>query len=156
MNKKYKKRSVFVFISTALICFIFMIDITEGAAMSLVAFFSVVYSFYVVSTSILFGSKYTKKMYNKIDEKDKKRGIYYIKDYLLYFGRFSIFSIVSITVFALMDIKSISFLNLDAHIIRLIVDPILFGISAVNIYYMTLMLKLITNAMVEESRLNKD
>ena len=156
MNKKYTKRSVIVFISAALICFVFMVDITKEAAMSLVTFFSVVYSFYIVSTSILFGSKYTRKMYNEIDGKNKKRGIYYIKDYLRYFGRFSIFSIVLIVIFVLMDIEIISFLNLNICIVNLVVNPILFGVSAVNVYYMTLMLKLITNAMVEESRLNKD
>lgn len=155
MNKKYIKQSFIIFTIAALFSFILGLEITKEAAMSLVAFFSVVYSFYILSTSILFGSNYSKKKYRDVDS-DDKTGMYYIKKHLRWFGWFSIVSIALIIVFALMNINNISFLNLNASIICLIINPILIGISTVNVYYMTLMLKFITNALVEEAMLDKD
>ena len=161
MDKKYTKKSIVIFVLATSIGFLFGLEVTERAAMSLVAFFSVVYSFYILSTSILFGSNYSKEMYQKIDKKNRRRGIDYIKNYLRWFGRFCIFSVAAIVVFALLESKTLSFLKMmDIKIISFllscVIDPILFGISAVNVYFMTLMLKFITNAMVEESKLNKD
>ncbi len=155
MDKKYTKKSIIIFVLATSIGFLFGLEVTDRAAMSLVAFFSVVYSFYILSTSILFGSRYSKEMYQKIDEKNKKRGIHYIKNYLRRFGRFCIFSVAAIIIFALMKLNSFSFLK-NISYSDVIIDPILFGISAVNVYYMILMLKFITDAMVEESKLNKN
>ena len=141
-----------------MVCWLLGLEVTDKAAMSLVAFFSVVYSFYILSISILFRSHNSKELYKRIDEKNKKRGIHYLRDYVRFFGKFCVFSVALIILFVLIEVKEDSFIKMiDIKIAcfsipRDIIDPLLFGISAVNVYFMGLMLKFITNAMVEESK----
>ena len=144
---KYIIKSVFVFFLIFGISYYLDIKIKPMAAMSLVTFFSVVYGFYITSTSIMFGSRYSKWKYEDIDEKNNIRRIYRVRNYLYWFGYSSIISIILLVVFVLLKIDIIpSDFDIFIH-------PFLLGFSTLNVYYMRLMLILIIEAMIKEAEL---
>ena len=164
MKKIHKILSGLILLAITFITFLFEAKMTDTTSQSLVTFFSVVFGFYMTSIAILYNAAYTKSLHKKIDEKLKKRGTHILKSYLLTSGYWSIFSIVSIvtfTVFATKNnagilyvkITSLTLPFIDKIIdINLLLSSVLFGISALNIFYMLLLMNTIIDGLIEESK----
>ncbi len=158
MRKVHKNIACGIFLLVAVLAFFFDARITDITAQSLVVFFSIVFGFYMTSITVLYGSSYTKYLHKRIDEEAKKRGTHILKSYLLISSYWLIFSIsfvifyttiaftskVGVLVTTLRDFAGIS---LDQLLISA-----LFGVSAVNILFILLLLQTIIDAMVEEAR----
>ena len=164
MNKTHKSISVVILLLAIILSYWLDAEMTEGVSRNLVTFFSVVFGFYMTSIAILVKTKYTKILYNQIDEKAGERGIHKLKNYLLIAGRCSIFSIVLIIVFTLLAHKnslgnfeielhplSIPFVDFSVNL-DLAIRSFIFGISAVNVFFMLLIFHTILDGMVEESK----
>ena len=164
MKRIHKILSVLIVLTTTLIAFLFKAQMTDTTAQSLVTFFSVVFGFYMTSIAILYNADYTKDLHKKIDEKTQKRGTHTLKSYLTASGYCSILSILSIIIFTTFVTKnsegilytknsSISLILIEESIdINLVLSSILFGISALNIFYMLLLLHTIIDGMIEEAK----
>ena len=118
----------------------------------------------MTSIAILYNAAYTKSLHKKIDEKLQKRGTHILKSYLLTSGYWSIFSIVSIIIFTVFATKKnagilyvkitpLTLPFIDTIIdINLLLSSVLFGISALNIFYMLLLMNTIIDGLIEESK----
>lgn len=164
MKKIHKIFSSLILLTITFITFLFEAKMTATTSQSLVTFFSVVFGFYMTSIAILYNAAYTKSLHKKIDGKLQKRGTHILKSYLLTSGYWSIFSIVSIvtfTVFATKNNAGILYVKItpltlpfiDKIVdINLLLSSVLFGISALNIFYMLLLMNTIIDGLVEEAK----
>ncbi|MGI9256687.1 MAG: hypothetical protein ACR2PY_07110 [Salinispira sp.] len=164
MKKIHKISSCLIFLVTIVFTFLFNAQMTDLTAENLVTFFSVVFGFYMTSIAILYNSSYIKILHNKIDKKAQKRGTYILKDYLLISGYWSIFSIITIILFTTFATKSntgvfstniipfmLPILNMEINL-NLLLSSSLFGIAALNIYYMLLLIHTIIDGLIEEAK----
>lgn len=164
MRKTHKVICLIILFLTALFSYCLNAGMTETVSKNLVTFFSVVFGFYMTSIAILYNSSYTKKLYKQIDDKEQKRGIHKLRDYLLASGYCSVSSIVSIIIFTLIASKSSSgnlksrFHSLSIPLVNFSVDldllltSIIFGIAAVNVFFILLLLNTILDGMTEQSK----
>ena len=164
MKKTHKILSGLILLAITFITFLFEAKMTATTSQSLVTFFSVVFGFYMTSIAILYNAAYTKNLHKKIDEKLQKRGTHILKSYLLTSGYWSIFSIVSIVTFTVFATKNnagilyVEITQLTLPFIDKIIDTnlllssVLFGISALNIFYMLLLMNMIIDGLIEESK----
>ena len=162
MKKIHKILSSLILLAITFITFLFEAKMTATTSQSLVTFFSIVFGFYMTSIAILYNADYTKSLHKKIDEKLQKRGTHILKSYFLTSGYWSIFSIVSIIIFTVFatrnnaDILYIKIASLTLPLIDKIIDinlllsSVLFGISALNIFYMLLLMNTIIDGLIEE------
>lgn len=146
---------------TILFCYFFDAKITEALSQNLITFFSIVFGFYMTSIAIIFNSSYAKHLYSKINDKGDKREIHILKDYFLVSGYWSLLSINLILLFMIFGEKSNDVLTLALQNFslfgrtiesNLLINAFIFGISAVNIFFMTLIFNTILSGMVQESR----
>ena len=164
MKKLHKKISCAIFLVATFAAYLFEAQMTDVTVRSIVTFFSIAFGFYITCISILYGTSYTKELYQKIDEKGQKRFIHTLRDYLLVIGYWSVFSITSIILFTIFSTKNvvgllvtnfsprtIPFLKIEIDL-NLLLTSILFGISALNIFYMLLLLRCVIYGMIEESK----
>lgn len=158
MKKIHKIISFIILISITLICYILDTKITETASQNLVTFFSVVFGFYMTCIAILYSASYTKKLYKELDPNDKtKRKIDTLKRYFLTSGYWSILSITAIIIYTLFSKKvdgslSFGFESISNLNVNLLINGIILGISAVNIFYMLLLLHTILDGIIEEAK----
>ena len=164
MKKIHKIFSGLILLAITFITFLFEAKMTDTTAQILVTFFSVVFGFYMTSIGILYKTAYIKSLHQKIDQKLQKRGTHILKSYLLTSGKWSVFSIVSIvtfTTFATKNNAGILYVKINSQTlafineiidINLLFSSILFGISALNIFYMLLLMNTIIDGLVEEAK----
>lgn len=162
MSKNHRIISWLIVICVFLIAFFSKARMTDTTAQILVTFLSVVFGFYTTSIAILFKSAYVEKLYSRIDEKRQQRQIYILKRYLLLSGYCSIASVISIALFTSYATKDVSgVLSINFEPLTLLKKPIdlnyvlnsgIFGLVALNIFFMILILRLLIESMVEESK----
>ena len=140
MKKIHKIVSVLILLTTALIAFLFKVQMTDTVAQNLVIFLSVVFGFHVISIGILYNATYIKNLHKQIDKKARKRGTHILRSYLLISGYWSIFSIISIIFFSTVATQS------------LLLSSGLFGIAMLNVFYVLLLMRTIIDGMIEEAK----
>lgn len=168
MRKIHNFMAFFIFLTAFLFSYLADLKISTTTSLQMITFFSVVFGFYVTAIAILYSASYTKTLHHKIDEKQQKRGIHILRDYLLIIGRWAIISTSSIIVFTILATKkpnddlvlignstkySLVFCIIDTN---LAITSTLFGIAAVNVFFMLLLLHTIIDGLVEESKNNKN
>lgn len=164
MRKIHKIFSSLILLAITFITFLFEAKMTDTTSQSLVTFFSVVFGFYMTSIAILYNAAYTKRLHQEIDPELQKSGTHILKSYFLTSGYWSIFSIISVVTFTVcttkdnagilyVKINPLTLPFIDKIIdINLLFSSILFGISALNIFYMLLLMNIIIDGLVEESK----
>lgn len=145
-------------------CYYFDAKITDVVSENLITFFSIVFGFYITAIAILFSTTYAKNLYQRTNAEGKKSHIRILESYLFKIGAWSLFSTVAIIIFPIFASKGSSgallfgFGGLNVPFIDFVVDLDLLassaalGISAVNIYFMMLILRAILDGMIEEAR----
>lgn len=164
MKRIHKNISYGIFLIATLAAYLFEAQMTDITVRNIVTFFSIAFGFYITCISILYGTSYTEELYQRIDEEGQKRLIDTLKDYLLVIGYWSLFSITSVILFTIFATKSdagflvtnftpftISFLKIEIDL-NLLLTSILFGISALNIFYMLLLLRHVIYGMIAEAK----
>ena len=164
MKKSHKIASCVILLVAGFMAFRFKAQMTDVAAQSLVTFFSVVFGFYMTCIAIFYNASYTKSRHKYIDKKTQKRGTHILKSYLLVSGYCSIFSVALIilfTTFATKDTGGILSTRIPGLALpftdkmldsNLLLSSSLFGLSALNIFYMILLMKTVVDGMIEEAR----
>lgn len=163
MHDEHKIFCIVVFLVTVIACYFLGARVTEVVSQLLITFFSVVFGFYMTSIAIFYDSSYAKKLYKLFDKKKQTTYIYVLKSYLLNGGYCIISSIVATIIFMSfapegnsciltshcfnLNILSIS-ISAD---LSLLFSSIIFGISAINILFMMLILNTALSAMVTEA-----
>lgn len=163
MRKIHKYILYLIFIFVTVYSYARSLVITETISLNLVTFFSIAFGFYMTSIAIIFNSNYAKKLYKETDPINfGNRKIHTLKKYLLYSGYWSIFSIVSIIISSLRTNQSVSnIIKINLHFIELVnfsldinklITSLVLSISAVNVYFMILLLNTILDGLLEESK----
>ncbi len=162
MRKTHKVLSGVIFIFSVVFCYMLGVHITEAASQNLVTFFSVVFGFYMTCVAILYGSSYVKRLYKELDPLDKsKRKIHTLRSYFFitsYWSIFSITLIIIVTLFAtktngafVFKIKNIVLYHFSVNL-SLLINGIILGVAAINVFYMLLLLNTILDGMIEETK----
>lgn len=164
MKTNHKIASCLIFLITTVISFLFELKMTDATAQNFVTFFSIVFGFYMTAIAILYNASYTKSLHKQIDEKAKKRGTHILKSYQLIIGHWSIFSITLIILFTTVASKSstgvlstqiepigLPFISKEVNL-NFLLSSCLFGVAALNIYYMLLLMHTIIDGMIEEAK----
>lgn len=163
MRKIHKLFAFVVFLSTAILAYFSDLKITESTTQNIITFFSVVFGFYMTCVALLYSASYSAKLYGELDPVDPtKRKIHTLKKYFSCSGNWSVLSIVTIILYSILaksedGVLSFSFgtikLPLNGNFLSIDMSLIsaVFGIAAVNIYFMALLLKTVLNGMVEQA-----
>jgi hypothetical protein len=165
MRQAHRIISALILGITTLICYMADAHMTDSVSQNLVTFFSIVFGFYLIWVALLYGTSYTKKLYQEIDSQNqRRRKIHTLKRYLLVSGYWCIFSITSIIVYTLFADKNASgvlnftlctlvvpFSEIPIYSSQLL-NGIIFGISSVNIFFMLLILHTLLDGMIEEAK----
>ena len=158
MTPLHKKIALGIMLIIIVICYCFDAAITDTVSESLITFFSIVFGFYITSIAILYSASFASRLYESLDETGTKREIHNLKNYVLNSGYWSLFSICLIIVFTVFaskeeDDKLFFTTKLVCMFeVNLIITSIIFGIAAVNVFFMILFLKTMIEGMVEEAR----
>ncbi len=164
MQIKHRIYATLIWVVITLGTYICEAKLTEASSQNLVTFFAIVFGFYMTTIAILSNGSYIKVLHDQIDKKKHRRGTHTLRTYLLCSGYWSLLSISSIIVFSMFaTIGETGYLNIALGSIdipwvgfavdwNLFLRSGLFGISAVNIFFVILFLRLILNSMVAEAR----
>lgn len=153
MRKIHKIICGFLLMAVSTISYMLDWVITDSVSRNLVTFFSIVLGFYMTSIAILYGSSYAKKLYREVYDRENKRGIHVLRGYLLEGGYWAIFSITAIIIVTLYPQRNeCGGTEFVLHIFGFDITPLVFGISAINIFIMLLLLRGILNGMIEEAK----
>ena len=164
MRKIHKIISWFILLGVSLAAWRFDAQMTSTTAQGLITFFSVVFGFYITSISILYNAAFTKALHKQVDKKQQKRGTHILKSYLLVSGYWAILSVTSIILFTTFATEetggalhtkfvllAVPFSDESLNLTPLLSSG-LFGISALNIFYMLLLMRTIIYGMLEEAK----
>jgi len=158
MRTKHKVFAFAIFLAITGISYFTKSSISDLVVQNLVTFFSIVFGFYVTAIAILTTSTYIKTLHEIISEKEQKRGTHILRSYLKTSGYLLIISIISIIAFSIFATKNTGgMLNISLPLFwgidcGLILSSCLFGISAVNVYFMILIFNLIIDNLVEVAK----
>jgi len=138
---------VFTAIGIFGILFFIDISITESLMQNFITFLSITFGFYMTSLSVLYNSKYIKKLYDEIDpKKPTQRKIHTLKNYFRDSAYWSLFSIGLLIIYSLMAKVENNTLVLNNFFENLLVS-----IVFVNFIFMFLLFKVFINGLIDES-----
>lgn len=147
MYSKHVKYLVFIAISIFGLLFFIDISITESLMQNFITFLSITFGFYMTSLSVLYNSKYIKKLYDEIDpRKPTQRKIHTLKNYFKNSAYWSLFSIGLLMSYSLITKVENSTLVLNTFL-----ESLLVAVVFVNFVFMFLLFKVFINGLVEES-----
>ncbi|WP_320346238.1 hypothetical protein [Sulfurovum sp.] len=127
----------------------FFIDVTisESLMQNFITFLSITFGFYMTSLSVLYNSKYIKKLYDEIDpKKPTQRKIHTLKTYFKNSAYWSLFSIGLLMIYSLITKIENNVLDLNAFF-----ESILVSVVFINFIFMILLFKVFINGLIEES-----
>ncbi len=148
----YNKHKTILFIIGILIFssvyFLFDINISESMIQNFITFLSITFGFYMTSLSVLYNSKYIKKLYDEIDsKKPTQRKIHTLKAYFQNSAYWTLFSIAFIMICSLFSsISSNNILDFYTFIEALIVMVI-----SLNFIFMFLLFKVFLDGLIHEA-----
>jgi hypothetical protein len=129
------------------ICFFIDISISESLMQNFITFLSITFGFYMTSLSVLYNSKYIKKLYDEIDLiKPTQRKIHTLKSYFKASAYWSLFSIGLLMIYSLITKVEHNNLDLNAFF-----EGILVSVVFINFVFMFLLFRVFVNGLIEES-----
>ncbi len=138
---------VFTAIGIFGILFFIDISITESLMQNFITFLSITFGFYMTSLSVLYNSKYIKKLYDEIDpKKPTQRKIHTLKNYFRDSAYWSLFSIGLLIIYSLTTKVESSTLLLNSFF-----ESLLVSVVFVNFIFMFLLFKVFINGLIDES-----
>lgn len=148
MYSKHIKYLVFIAISIFGILFLIDISISESLIQNFITFLSITFGFYMTSLSILYNSKYIKRLYEEIDpKKPTQRKIHTLKSYFKYSAYWSLFSIGALMIYSLLTKVQSNILVLNSFY-----ESILVSVVFVNFIFIFLLFKVFVNGLIEEAK----
>lgn len=147
MYKHHIKYIVLVAVSIFGTCFFIDVSISESLIQNFITFLSITFGFYMTSLSVLYNSKYIKKLYDEIDPKKPiQRKIHTLKNYFQNSAYWSLFSIGLLIVYSLITKVENSTLILNTFF-----ESFLVSVVFVNFIFIFLLFKVFMNGLIEES-----
>jgi len=147
MYNEHMKYLVFIAVGIFGTSFFIDVSISESLMQNFITFLSITFGFYMTSLSVLYNSKYIKKLYDEIDpRKPTQRKIHTLKNYFKNSAYWSLFSIGLLMSYSLITKVENSTLVLNAFL-----ESILVAVVFVNFVFMFLLFKVFINGLVEES-----
>ncbi|MCD4757610.1 MAG: hypothetical protein K8R39_05025 [Arcobacteraceae bacterium] len=147
----YNKHLIYiVFIAIGLFGILFFIDIsiTESLMQNFITFLSITFGFYMTSLSVLYNSKYIKKLYDEIDpKKPTQRKIHTLKNYFKNSAYWSLFSIGLLILCSLTTKVQNTNLLLNSFF-----ESFLVAVVFINFVFMFLLFKVFINGLIDESK----
>lgn len=147
----YTKHKIWIGITGMIIfilfSFVINIKLSESVIQNFITFVSITFGFYMTSLSVLYNSKYIKKLYDEIDpQKITQRKIHTLKAYFKYSAYWALFTI-SFTLLCSM------IANVDDNILQLnvLVEGLLISILSINLVFTTLLFKVFINGLMTEA-----
>ena len=116
MYTKDKYKIILLFLSINFLFYFLPVEITESLMQNFITFLSITFGFYMTSLSVLYSSKFIKKLHSEVDNKIKTQTK--LHTLTAYFRNSAIWSIISIIV---LFIYSLFFKAVDNYIQ---IDPI--------------------------------
>lgn len=150
MYKKDKYKIALLFLTVSFLFFFLSIEITESLMQNFITFLSITFGFYMTSLSVLYSSKFIKKLHNEIDNKIRTQTK--LHTLISYFKNSAIWSIISIIILFTYSLffKSVN----DCIQMDPIFESLLIGILSINFLYLFLLLKVFLNGLEEEANSN--
>ncbi|MDY0403188.1 MAG: hypothetical protein RBQ76_07105 [Sulfurovum sp.] len=149
-SKMYSEHVKSLFLTTiGIFTIFFFIDVTisESLMQNFITFLSITFGFYMTSLSVLYNSKYIKKLYDEIDpKKPTQRKIHTLKTYFKNSAYWSLFSIGLLMIYSLITKIENNVLDLNAFF-----ESILVSVVFINFIFMILLFKVFINGLIEES-----
>ncbi len=148
--KMYSEHIKILFLTTIgifIICFSIDVSISESLMQNFITFLSITFGFYMTSLSVLYDSKYIKKLYDEIDpKKPTQRKIHTLKSYFKASAYWSLFSIGLLMIYSLATKVESNILVLSTFF-----ESLLVFIVFVNFVFMFLLFNVFINGLVEEA-----
>lgn len=146
MYTKDKYKIILLFLTINFLFYFLPVEITESLMQNFITFLSITFGFYMTSLSVLYSSKFIKKLHSEVDNKIKTQTK--LHTLTAYFRNSAIWSIISIIV---LFIYSLFFKAVDNYIqIDPIFEALLISILSINFLYLFLLLKVFLNGLMEE------
>lgn len=146
MYREHSKILILIFIGIFITCFFIDVSISESLMQNFITFLSITFGFYMTSLSVLYNSKYIKKLYYEIDfKKPTQRKIHTLKSYFKNSAYWAIFSIGLLMIYSLISKVESSILILNTFM-----ESILVSVVFVNFVYILLLFKIFINGLIEE------
>lgn len=132
-----------IFIAIFFLSLLLKLQINKESVNNLITFFSIVFGFYLTAFSVLFGSKTCARFSNEEDPLIKTQTkLHTLKKYFQLSSQFSIISTTMLVIIGLLGCDN------DNH--KNIFSAFCLGLSAVNVAFILILLKIFLNAFVEE------
>lgn len=145
----YKEHKFYLFISIFVIVslsFTIDISISESLMQNFITFLSITFGFYMTSLSVLYNSKYIKKLYDEVDpKKPTQRKIHTLKNYFKNSAYWSLFSIGILIVYSLVTEVENNILQLTPFFESVLVTTVF-----INFIFILLLFKVFINGLIEE------
>lgn len=147
MYSKHTKYLIFMTVCIFGISFLIDISISESLMQNFITFLSITFGFYMTSLSVLYNSKYIKKLYYEIDPiKPTQRKIHTLKSYFKASAYWSLLSIGLLMIYSLITKVEHSNLDMNAFF-----EGILVSVVFINFVFMFLLFRVFINGLIEES-----
>jgi hypothetical protein len=147
MYKKDKYKIIILFLFVSFLSYFSSIEISESLMQNFITFLSITFGFYMTSLSVLYSSKFIKKLHKEVDTKIKTQTK--LHTLTAYFRNRATWSILSIIV---LFTYSLFFKSVNNYIqIEPIFEAPLIGILSINFLYLFLLLKVFLNGLEEEA-----
>jgi hypothetical protein len=147
MYKKDKYKIIILFLFVSFLSYFSSIEISESLMQNFITFLSITFGFYMTSLSVLYSSKFIKKLHKEVDTKIKTQTK--LHTLTAYFRNSATWSILSIIV---LFTYSLFFKSVNNYIqIEPIFEAPLIGILSINFLYLFLLLKVFLNGLEEEA-----
>lgn len=147
----YKRHILYLIFFTLLFLLVsYFIDfsISESLMQNFVTFLSITFGFYMTSISVLYNSKYLKKLHDEIDaEKPIQRKIHTLQIYFTNSALWSLFSIGTLIFYSLTVKVDKGILSINPFF-----EDLLLLIVMVNFILMVLLFKIFMNGFIEEAK----
>lgn len=149
MYLKDKLKILILFIIISTVFYFINVNISESLMQNFITFLSITFGFYMTSLSVLYSSKFIKKLHNEVDRKIKTQTK--LQTLTSYFKVSAIWSIVSIIVsfFYSLYFKTVN----NYFISEPIFESVLIAILSINFLFLFLLLKIFLNGLEEETYL---
>ncbi len=145
-NDKVKLVSLFIVVFF-IFFYCFEINITESLMQNFITFLSITFGFYMTSLSVLYSSKYIKRLYDEVDElKKTQTKIHTLKAYFKNSAYWSILSIIVLFIYSLFSKVNGNILETNSFFESLIIS-----ILSINFLFLILLLKVFLNGLLEEA-----
>ncbi len=149
----YKIHKIYLFLGIVIIYFfnyLVKISISESLMQNFITFLSITFGFYMTSLSVLYNSKYIKKLYLEIDKiKPTQRKIHTLKIYFTNSAFWSLFSIFISMIYSL-----VAKVDNNILIINQFFENILIVVIFTNFIFIFLLFKIFINGLIEEGKNN--